>query len=50
MPARLPACILTPPVLPAERYGERNGGYTRVKAEPYLRRGDGTEMAIIELV
>jgi large subunit ribosomal protein L17 len=33
-----------------ERYGERNGGYTRVKAEPYLRRGDGTEMAVIELV
>jgi hypothetical protein len=33
-----------------ERYGERNGGYTRVKAEPYLRRGDATEMAIIELV
>jgi large subunit ribosomal protein L17 len=32
------------------RYGERNGGYTRVKAEPYLRRGDATEMAIIELV
>jgi large subunit ribosomal protein L17 len=33
-----------------ERYGERNGGYTRIKAEPYLRRGDATEMAVIELV
>ena len=31
-----------------ERYGERNGGYTRIKPEPFLRRGDGTEMAIIE--
>lgn len=34
----------------AERYGDRNGGYTRVKAEPLLRRGDAAEMAIIELV
>eukprot|EP00879_Flechtneria_rotunda_P003464 GHRR01003693.1.p1 GENE.GHRR01003693.1~~GHRR01003693.1.p1 ORF type:complete len:177 (+),score=35.05 GHRR01003693.1:68-598(+) len=34
----------------SERYGDRNGGYTRIKAEPYLRRGDATEMAIIELV
>ena len=33
-----------------ERYGDRNGGYTRVKAEPFTRRGDNTEMAIIELV
>lgn len=33
-----------------ERYAERNGGYTRVKPEPYLRRGDATEMAVIELV
>jgi large subunit ribosomal protein L17 len=33
-----------------ERYGERAGGYTRVKAEPFLRRGDAAEMAIIELV
>ncbi|KAF5834438.1 plastid/chloroplast ribosomal protein L17 [Dunaliella salina] len=33
-----------------ERYGDRNGGYTRVKREPMLRRGDATEMAIIELV
>ena len=33
-----------------ERYAERAGGYTRVKAEPFLRRGDATEMAIIELV
>lgn len=32
------------------RYADRQGGYTRVKAEPYLRRGDATEMAIIELV
>jgi large subunit ribosomal protein L17 len=34
----------------AERFGDREGGYTRVKAEPGLRRGDATEMAIIELV
>lgn len=34
----------------AERFGDREGGYTRVKPEPVLRRGDGTEMAIIELV
>lgn len=33
-----------------ERYKERNGGYCRVKAEPFLRRGDATEMAVIELV
>lgn len=33
-----------------ERYGSREGGYTRVKAEPYLRRGDATEMAVLELV
>ena len=33
-----------------ERYGDRNGGYTRVKAEPFTRRGDNTEMATIELV
>jgi len=33
-----------------ERYGERNGGYTRVKREPMLRRGDASEMAVIELV
>ena len=33
-----------------ERYADRNGGYTRVKREPMLRRGDATEMAIIELV
>lgn len=34
----------------AERYGDRNGGYTRVKADPKVRRGDATEMAYIELV
>jgi hypothetical protein len=33
-----------------ERYGERQGGYTRIKADPFLRRGDATEMAVIELV
>lgn len=33
-----------------ERYGERPGGYTRVKPDPVLRRGDATEMAVIELV
>lgn len=33
----------------AEEYSERNGGYTRVlKVGP--RRGDSTEMAILELV
>ena len=33
----------------AEKYGDRNGGYTRVlKMGP--RRGDGAEMAICELV
>ncbi|PNH05908.1 50S ribosomal protein L17 [Tetrabaena socialis] len=33
-----------------ERYAERPGGYTRVKTEPVLRRGDACEMAVIELV
>eukprot|EP00882_Tetradesmus_deserticola_P001602 GHRQ01001728.1.p1 GENE.GHRQ01001728.1~~GHRQ01001728.1.p1 ORF type:complete len:181 (+),score=67.19 GHRQ01001728.1:123-665(+) len=33
-----------------ERFGDRNGGYTRIKPEVYLRRGDATEMAIIELL
>lgn len=33
-----------------ERYKERAGGYTRIKTEPILRRGDATEMAVIELV
>ena len=32
-----------------ERYGARNGGYTRV-ARTLRRRGDNAEMAIIELV
>ena len=32
-----------------DRYGERNGGYTRIfHTSP--RRGDNTQMAIIELV
>ncbi|MGF1575580.1 MAG: 50S ribosomal protein L17 [Cyanophyceae cyanobacterium] len=31
------------------RYGERNGGYTRV-IRTVQRRGDGAEMAVIELV
>ena len=33
-----------------EKYKDRAGGYTRIKTEPFLRRGDATEMAIIELV
>jgi large subunit ribosomal protein L17 len=39
-----------------ERYGDRAGGYTRIKwpsgidGTAYRRRGDGVEMAIIELV
>jgi len=38
------------------RYGERDGGYTRIKRPNvedrtiYRRRGDGVEMAVIELV
>ncbi|PSP17203.1 MAG: 50S ribosomal protein L17 [Cyanobacteria bacterium QS_8_64_29] len=32
-----------------ERYGDRQGGYTRI-ARTVRRRGDGAEMAIIELV
>ncbi len=32
-----------------ERYGKRNGGYTRV-VRTVRRRGDNAEMAIIELV
>lgn len=38
-----------PAQVPA-RYGDRNGGYCRVKAEIQPRRGDNTEMATIELV
>jgi large subunit ribosomal protein L17 len=33
----------------ASRYGDRNGGYTRI-ARTIRRRGDNAEMAIIELV
>lgn len=33
-----------------DRYGERNGGYCRVKTEVQKRRGDNAEMATIELV
>lgn len=32
-----------------ERFGNRNGGYTIIKTNPELRRGDSTEMATIEL-
>ncbi len=34
----------------AERYAKRNGGYTRVLKVDGSRWGDGTEMAVIELV
>jgi hypothetical protein len=34
---------------PSERYADRNGGYTRVLRTGF-RRGDNTEMAILELV
>eukprot|EP01035_Chromulina_nebulosa_P022144 gene22144-28674_t len=33
-----------------ERYADRQGGYCRVIKEDLPRRGDGTAMAIIELV
>ena len=33
-----------------ERYGDRQGGYCRVLREDVPRRGDGTPMAIVELV
>jgi large subunit ribosomal protein L17 len=32
-----------------ERYGDRNGGYTRI-ARTIRRRGDNSEMAVLELV
>jgi large subunit ribosomal protein L17 len=32
-----------------ERYGDRHGGYTRI-LKTVRRRGDNSEMAIIELV
>ncbi|WP_293172859.1 50S ribosomal protein L17 [Oceanithermus sp.] len=34
----------------APRYAERNGGYTRILKLAERRRGDGTQMCIIELV
>lgn len=48
--ACLPAWLCCACVAPTERFSDREGGYTRIKPEPILRRGDGTEMAIIELV
>ena len=33
-----------------ERYGSRNGGYSRVIREDLPRRGDSAQMAIFELV
>jgi len=33
-----------------ERYGDRQGGYCRVIKEDLPRRGDGADMAIVELV
>ncbi|WP_457630171.1 50S ribosomal protein L17 [Oceanithermus sp.] len=34
----------------AVRYAERNGGYTRILKLAERRRGDGTQLCIIELV
>jgi len=34
----------------APRYAERNGGYTRILKLAERRRGDGTQLCIIELV
>lgn len=33
-----------------ERYGERNGGYCRIKRDENRRRGDFAQMAFVELV
>lgn len=50
MPCADVSCRCPQPLPPTERFGDREGGYTRIKPEAVLRRGDATEMAIIELV